>query len=173
VFKKLNVIKKFIKCDHRIFLETILLLFFFLLFFFYLEKSLSFGENDKRNVKENFSYFEKKEIIESTLLIANIQDVIKKQIMFFKEGNCNKAYSYASLSIKFFFPKSDDFCLMVEKSYPMIWNPKKFIFFRPLIINGIIVQEIKFVDKYEEIHFYQYQMRKYGSDWKINGVFKY
>lgn len=170
--KLLNVIKNFFICDRKILLSVLLIFFLLETNSLFMLKKISFAQNNEK-INKNFSFLEQKEIIVSTILIKSIQEVIRKQIMFFKEENCNKAYSYASLSIKFFFPKPDDFCSMVRNSYPMIWNPKEFIFLRPLIINGIVVQEIKFVDNYGDIHFYQYQMRKSDTDWKINGVFKY
>ena len=170
---KMYVIKNFLFCDRKLFFGVFLIFFWSILISLHFGKDLSFGQINEKNINENFSYLKQKEIIKSKILIESIQHVIKKQIMFFKEGNCIKAYSYASLSIKFFFPVSDDFCLMVKNSYPMIWSPKEFIFLSPLIINGVVVQEMKFVDNYNDIHFYQYQMRKSGSDWKINGVFKF
>ena len=150
--------------------------FIIAIFFIFYIVGLTYGEsNDSNNVldkEKSHTFIENFEMTKLLVIEKEIQNVIKNQIIAFKNSNCEKAYNYASISIKFFFPKQNTFCEMVKNYYPMIWNPKEFIFLKPKIINGIIVQSVKFIDINNDTHVFQYQMRKNENLWKINGVFK-
>ena len=147
----------------------------FCIFFTFLCSNQVFAENNSIKKIENKKT---NDLIQNLILpkssptILEIQNVIRAQIFAFKEENCSEAYSYASISIKFFFPRQKDFCEMVKIYYPMIWNQKQFFFLKTMIINGIIVQNVEFIDKNNDVFIFQYQMRKINNEWTINGVFK-
>ena len=102
---------------------------------------------------------------------TKVKSIISDQIDAFNSLDVDRAYSHASASIKAIFPNSTIFGNMVEKSYPMIWNPKSFEF---LSISGVrtgVVQRVLFTDQQGDIHFFDYVLENNGERWVISGVY--
>ena len=54
---------------------------------------------------------------------TQIQTVIENQIAAFKNDDFAQAFSYASPSIKSMFGTAENFGVMVQRGYPMVWRP--------------------------------------------------
>ena len=100
------------------------------------------------------------------------QQVIRGQIEAFKSGNNAEAYSYASPTIKNFFPDVSVFMDMVKRGYAPVYAPQDYAFGRvkenP---DGSIAQELKVIgpDGRSWTALYSLKRQPDGS-WKINAV---
>ena len=54
---------------------------------------------------------------------TQIQTVIENQIAAFKNDDFAQAFSYASPSIQSMFGTAENFGVMVQRGYPMVWRP--------------------------------------------------
>lgn len=100
------------------------------------------------------------------------RQVIQSQIEAFKSGNHAEAYSYASPTIKGFFPDVAIFTDMVKRGYAPVYAPKSYDFGRvkenP---DGSIAQELNVIgpDGKSWTALYSLKQMPDGS-WKINAV---
>lgn len=100
------------------------------------------------------------------------QQIIRNQIEAFKSGNNAEAYSYASPTIKGFFPDVAIFTDMVKRGYAPVYAPKSYDFGRvkenP---DGSIAQELNVIgpDGKSWTALYSLKQMPDGS-WKINAV---
>ena len=108
---------------------------------------------------------------ENETIRTEIEYNISDQIKAFRNQDFQRAYKYASPSIKFFFPSAESFCKMIKESYPMIWDPEKYEFLEIQNRLGIIFQRVMFTDQNGKNFVFDYQMRKVKANWNINGVF--
>ena len=100
-----------------------------------------------------------------------IKIVISAQIAAFLVADVERAYRYASDSIKTIFPNAKIFGSMVKQSYPMIWNPKSFEFLSTSHTSIGILQRVMFMDQEDNMHFFDYALEKSGDHWVIAGVY--
>ncbi len=97
--------------------------------------------------------------------------VISAQIDAFKANDLDRAFSYASPTIKRLFGSAERFGRMVKQSYPMVWRPERVRFGVFTDRSGQPVQTVFFTDKAGSVFEASYHMLATDSGWQINGVF--
>lgn len=101
-----------------------------------------------------------------------IRGVIQSQVDAFLQGDSGTAFTYASPMIQGMFGTSQNFGLMVQQGYPMIWAPKEVEFLGLREENGRTLQRMRFTDGAGGSYLFDYEMVPVpGAGWKINGVY--
>ena len=99
-----------------------------------------------------------------------IQETISQQISSFQVDDFEKAFTFASPSIKSMFGNSENFGKMVRRGFPMVWSTKGVTYLELSILNGDPVQRVMITDINAEIFILNYIMTKTDKGWKIRGV---
>ena len=102
--------------------------------------------------------------------VTEIREAILGQLEAFRQGDGQKAFSYASPTIRRTFKTPDNFIKMVRQSYAAVYHPQSFKF-RPLqLIGGAIAQPLEVVGPSgaREIAFY-FMEQQPDQSWRIAG----
>ena len=99
-----------------------------------------------------------------------IQMVIENQIAAFKVDDFAVAFSYASPSIQSMFGTVENFGVMVQRGYPMVWRPAEVQFLDLRKMSGDFWQQVLIRDQAGVRHMVLYRMQKGPDGWRINGV---
>lgn len=107
-----------------------------------------------------------------TQLPANpaIEDVIQSQLDAFSSGNVFTAWTFASPTIQQLFQHPMYFGAMVERGYPMVWQPGETTFLGLREEGGRPVQQVQIVDRFGSLHLLEYEMVEIDGRWRIAGV---
>lgn len=99
------------------------------------------------------------------------QQVIEDQLLAFRAGEHQRAFSHAAPNIKGIFRTVENFAAMVQRGYGAIYEAGEFTFGRNLFQNGEIYQEVLITDsagkQWQAV--YTLKQQEDGS-WKITGV---
>ena len=101
---------------------------------------------------------------------TQIQTVIENQIAAFKNDDFAQAFSYASPSIQSMFGTAENFGVMVQRGYPMVWRPADVQFMDLREMAGDLWQHVLIRDQAGRRHMLLYRMQKGPEGWLINGV---
>ena len=99
-----------------------------------------------------------------------IEDVIGSQLQAFNDRDVDEAFSYASPMIKGMFGTPQNFGLMVERGYPMVWTNSDARFLDLREVAGRLYQRVLVRDAQGGLHVLEYQMIETPEGWQINGV---
>lgn len=99
-----------------------------------------------------------------------IQGVISDQFSAFSSGNVLTAWTYASPSIQSIFQTPGNFGTMVERGFPMVWQPGEVTFLGLGLRNGRPVQRVQVIDREGRAHLLDYEMVMVEGDWRISAV---
>ena len=99
-----------------------------------------------------------------------IEAVIGGQLEAFEAQDIDRAFSYASPTIKGMFGSPEVFGLMVRRGYPMVWMPGEVTYLELAEIGGALWQRIEIIDQAGQRHYLGYRMVPGESGWKIGGV---
>ena len=99
-----------------------------------------------------------------------IVGVITSQIEAFQQNDLERAFSFASPSIKGMFGSPERFGVMVERGYPMVWRPSDVQFGALRNFDGRNVQIVFFTDQLGKVFEASYEMIETDKGWQINGV---
>ena len=99
-----------------------------------------------------------------------IEAVISQQIDAFKAGDVDTAFSFASPGIQGIFGSADNFGMMVQGGYPMVWRPGSVSFGALRMVSGGLWQTVIITDQAGAVHALEYQMDPDGAGWEIDGV---
>ena len=99
-----------------------------------------------------------------------IQTVIENQIAAFQVDDFAVAFSYASPSIQSMFRTAENFGVMVQRGYPMVWRPAEVQFLDLRKMSGDFWQQVLIRDQAGVRHMVLYRMQKGPDGWRINGV---
>ena len=99
-----------------------------------------------------------------------IQTVIENQIAAFQVDDFAVAFSYASPSIQSMFGTAENFGVMVQRGYPMVWRPAEVQFLDLRKMSGDFWQQVLIRDQAGVRHMVLYRMQKGPDGWRINGV---
>jgi hypothetical protein len=99
-----------------------------------------------------------------------IKDVIGGQLQAFNDRDVGEAWQYASPNIKQLFGSQDNFGMMVQQGYPMVWDNADVRFLELRDKSGLIWQKIMIRDAAGGLHVLDYQMIETANGWQINGV---
>ena len=72
-----------------------------------------------------------------------VQTTITSQLDAFLQDDFARAFEYASPSIQPMFRNSDNFGMMVQRGYPMVWRPAKSRFWNLRRINAAPINWLK------------------------------
>ena len=72
--------------------------------------------------------------------------------------------------IKGIFGNPDNFGMMVQQGYPMVWRPSDVRFLDLREIGGRMVQRVQILDQGGVPYIAQYQMIETEDGWQIDGV---
>jgi len=101
---------------------------------------------------------------------AEIEGVIDAQIEAFQADDFERAFTYASPTIRGIFGTSDRFGAMVRNGYPMVWRPDELRFLELREVAGYLWQRVMITDGGGRVHLLDYQMIRHENLWKINAV---
>ena len=99
-----------------------------------------------------------------------IEDVIGSQLEAFTDRDVTEAFSYASPMIRMMFREPENFGMMVERGYPMVWNNAKVRFLGLREEAGMQIQRVMIEDQQGNVHTLEYAMIETPNGWQINGV---
>lgn len=99
-----------------------------------------------------------------------IEDVIGGQLQAFNDRDVAGAWQYASPTIKRLFGSADNFGMMVQRGYPMVWDNADVRFLDLRDVSGFVWQKVMVRDAAGGLHVLDYQMIETPNGWQINGV---
>lgn len=100
----------------------------------------------------------------------DITAVIEQQLDAFKAEDVDRAFSYASPTIKGLFGTPQNFATMVQRGYPMVWRPAEVRYLDLREVAGNLWQRVQITDEQGAVHMLDYQMIQTENGWQINGV---
>lgn len=101
---------------------------------------------------------------------ADIQGVINDQIAAFGANDVETAFSFASPAIKGMFGTAQNFGMMVQNGYPMVWRPGDVRYGDLRDLGGRKVQSVLITDLQGRGFIADYEMIETPEGWQINGV---
>ena len=99
-----------------------------------------------------------------------IEDVIANQLSAFNDRDVETAWSFASPMIQGLFGNPQNFGVMVEQGYPMVWTNADVQFLELREIAGQFYQKVMIRDAHGQRHVMEYAMIETPAGWRINGV---
>lgn len=99
-----------------------------------------------------------------------IQSVIDNQFQAFSADDFDRAFTFASPTIRSIFGTSETFGAMVRNGYPMVHRPAGVQFLDLREVDGALWQRVQIRDAKGAFHLLDYQMIETESGWKINAV---
>ena len=100
----------------------------------------------------------------------DIRGVIQSQMDAFSTGNVFTAWTFASPTIQQMFGSPQIFGDMVERGYPMVWQPGDVTFLGLRQQGERLVQQVQIVDPTGRGHVLDYEMVQIEGIWRISGV---
>ncbi|WP_397542366.1 DUF4864 domain-containing protein [Roseovarius salis] len=100
----------------------------------------------------------------------DIQRVISEQIDAFQQDDFERAFTYASPTIRRLFRTPERFGQMVRQGYPMVWRPAEVEFLSVEQRPRGLWQNVLIRDGDGALHILEYQMVQDRGRWLINAV---
>ena len=101
---------------------------------------------------------------------APIQSTIQSQLDAFTAQDSASAFSYASPTIKGLFGTSNNFAMMVQNGYPMVWQHQDVKMLKLRTIAGNLWQRVMITDGAGETFLLDYKMIETLEGWQIDAV---
>ena len=101
---------------------------------------------------------------------APIQSTIQSQLDAFTAQDSASAFSYASPTIKGLFGTSNNFAMMVQNGYPMVWQHQAVKMLELRSIAGNLWQRVMITDGSGETFLLDYKMIETPEGWQIDAV---
>jgi Domain of unknown function (DUF4864) len=99
-----------------------------------------------------------------------VRAVIEAQLDAFAADDAERAYSYASATIRSQFGDATTFMDMVRSGYPMVVRPATVTFFQPSVEDGTVLQRVQLRDRAGRLWQATYQLLQQAAvGWRING----
>ena len=102
---------------------------------------------------------------------ASIEDVITNQLQAFNDRDVDAAWQYASPTIQGIFETPDNFGLMVENGFPMVWDNADVRFLDREETGPRTRQEVQIQGPDGLFYILDYQMIETPDGWQIDSVF--
>lgn len=99
-----------------------------------------------------------------------IQETIQGQFDAFLVDDLEKAFSFASPTIKGLFGSPKNFAAMVAQGYPMVHRPANVKMLQLREVAGGLWQRVMVTDMAGRTHMLDYQMVETPEGWQINAV---
>lgn len=101
---------------------------------------------------------------------ADVRAVISAQIEAFEIDDFEQAFTYASPTIRQVFRTPENFGVMVQRGFPMVWRPADVRFLELQNRDGALWQDVMVRDVAGDVFILEYEMIELETGWKINGV---
>ena len=101
---------------------------------------------------------------------SEIEGVIADQLPAFNDRDVAKAWEHASPMIQGMFGTPDNFGMMVERGYPMVWTNSDTRFLELEEMGGRLYQKVMIRGPRGALHVLVYEMIETEAGWQINGV---
>ena len=101
---------------------------------------------------------------------AEVSRVIQSQIDAFLADDVETAFAFASPTIKELFGTPQNFGVMVERGYPMVWRPAEVEFLDTRREGSVVYQDVLITDESGVFHVLEYMMVRATGGWQINAV---
>ncbi|MEN8842253.1 MAG: DUF4864 domain-containing protein [Octadecabacter sp.] len=101
---------------------------------------------------------------------SSIENVIRDQLQSFNERDVAGAWGHASPMIKGMFGTPENFAMMVENGYPMVWDNTDVRFLDRTEFESLTRQEVQIQGPDGLFYILDYQMIETPDGWQINGV---
>jgi uncharacterized protein DUF4864 len=99
-----------------------------------------------------------------------IRAVIEAQLDAFRHDDGPRAFSYATAEIRETFGTPESFMEMVRGQYAVVYRPRSVLFDAPRLVEGEVVQPVRFTDAGGHAWIALYPMqREADGTWRING----
>jgi hypothetical protein len=99
-----------------------------------------------------------------------VRAVVEGQLAAFADDDGQRAFSYASPSIRAMFGNPERFMAMVRGSYPVVYRPSAVVFLHPAWVQGQLVQGVHLTDAEGALWLAVYSLERQGDNsWRING----
>lgn len=99
-----------------------------------------------------------------------IEATIQSQFDAFIASDLARAFSFASPTIQGIFGTPENFGLMVEQGYPMVWRPGSVKYLGLRAVAGGLYQKVAVTDLAGRLHVLEYEMIADGAGWRVGGV---
>ncbi len=99
-----------------------------------------------------------------------IEGVIANQLEAFNGRDVADAWQYAAPNIQSMFGTAQNFGMMVERGYPMVWTNRDVQFLEQEDFGPATRQVVRITDQMGGFHFLEYQMVETDAGWRIAGV---
>ncbi|SFD65154.1 DUF4864 domain-containing protein [Roseivivax sediminis] len=99
-----------------------------------------------------------------------IEAVISGQMQAFRDADVSGAFEYAAPVIRRMFGTAENFGMMVERGYPMVWQPGEVTFGALREERGGLWQKVYVRDGAGALHVLDYEMKDVAGTWRIGGV---
>lgn len=99
-----------------------------------------------------------------------VEATIQHQFDAFIAGDVTTAFSYAAPNIQGIFGTPENFGLMVQQGYPMVWHPSSVKYLNLRQGPGGTFQKVAITDQAGALHVLEYQMIQGEGGWVIGGV---
>lgn len=99
-----------------------------------------------------------------------MQQTILNQLDAFKADDFERAFTFASPTIKGIFMTPQNFGAMVTQGYPMVHRPGAVRMLEARDVAGNLWQKVMITDQSGRTHILDYQMVETAEGWQINGV---
>lgn len=100
----------------------------------------------------------------------DIESTIQSQLDAFSTGNVFTAWTFASPTIQQMFQHPMYFGAMVERGYPMVWQPGETTYLGLREEGDRLVQQVQILDQTGRGHLLDYEMVQIDGLWRIAGV---
>ena len=100
----------------------------------------------------------------------DIEAVISDQLRAFNDRDVFDAWEYAAPNIQNIFRTPQNFGMMVQQGYPMVWSNDDVRFLDSENLGALTRQVIRLTDTQGGFHFLEYQMIETADGWRIAGV---
>ena len=101
---------------------------------------------------------------------TGVEATIQQQLDAFGADDVTTAFSFASPTLQGIFGSAQNFGLMVQQGYPMVWRPAAVKYLGLRQGPDGIYQKVAITDQAGALHVLEYQMIPAGDGWVIGGV---
>lgn len=99
-----------------------------------------------------------------------VQTTVRAQLAAFAADDAERAFAFATLTIRTMFQTPENFMAMVRQAYPVVYRPAKVLFLSPRALDAAVVQPVQLQDAAGQSWLAMYTLeRQVDGRWLING----
>jgi hypothetical protein len=99
-----------------------------------------------------------------------VQATVQAQLAAFAADDAERAFAFATLTIRTLFQTPANFLAMVRQAYPVVYRPAKVLFLSPRALDAAVVQPVQLKDAAGQSWLAMYTLeRQTDGRWLING----